>query len=95
MAVEIITMQDLCEFKKELIADLLKLMGRENSEPKKWLRSQEVRKLLNISHGTIQNMRINGSLPYSKIGTIYFYSYDEVMKLLEKNRPKHTSIINR
>jgi hypothetical protein len=32
--------------------------------------------MFNISAGTLQNMRINGTLPYSKVGTTILYDYD-------------------
>jgi len=32
-----------------------------------------VRKLLGVSNGTLQTLRVNGSLPFSKIGGLYFY----------------------
>ena len=52
---------------------------------KKWLKSSEVRKLLGISTGTLQNLRINGLLSYSKVGGIMFYDYEEIQKLLQGN----------
>jgi hypothetical protein len=37
-------------------------------QSKQWLKSVDVRKMLNISPGTLQNLRINGTLRYTKIG---------------------------
>jgi hypothetical protein len=39
---------------------------------KKWLKSSEVKKMLGISPGTLQNLRINGMLPFTKIGGLSF-----------------------
>ncbi|PZR26806.1 MAG: DNA-binding protein, partial [Azospira oryzae] len=50
-----------------------------------WLRSSEVRKILHVSPGTLQNMRTNGSLRFSKVGGIVYYKYDDVVKMLESN----------
>lgn len=86
MAAEIITKEDLHQFKAELLAELRQLVAAHVQPPRKWLRSPEVRKLLNISHGTLQNMRVNGSLPYSKIDGIFYYPQDEILQLLENNR---------
>jgi hypothetical protein len=52
---------------------------------KKWLKSSEVKKLLGISTGTLENLRVNGSLSYSKVGGIIFYDYREIVKLIERN----------
>jgi len=55
-------------------------------QSKKWLKSSEVRKLLNVSPGTLQNLRINGTLRFSKVGSIMYYKLEDINKLLEGNR---------
>jgi predicted site-specific integrase-resolvase len=55
-------------------------------QSKKWLKSNEVRKLLNISPGTLQNLRINGTLRYTKMGSIIYYKQEDINKVLEGNR---------
>jgi len=78
-----LTQSDLHEFKNSLMMELKELIHLK-SEPKKWLRSAEVRTLLNISPGTLQNFRINGTLSFNRIGGIIYYKYDDLQKLLEK-----------
>jgi hypothetical protein len=39
--------------------------------------------MLGISRGTLQNLRINRSLPYTKLGGIMFYNYEDIEKILE------------
>lgn len=80
---QLITKGDLVEFKNNLISELKEILNR-NPEPKQWLKSGEVRKLLKISPGTLQNLRINGTLNYTKIGSIIYYNYDDILKILEK-----------
>ena len=55
-------------------------------KPKKWLRSKEVRKMLNISSGTLQNMRIQGHIPFTKLGGTLFYDYDKINNILNENK---------
>ncbi|WP_298535848.1 helix-turn-helix domain-containing protein [uncultured Algibacter sp.] len=87
MAAAIITTEDLMEFKFELLEDIKQLLQNQNGQPtKKWLKSPEVRNLLGISPGTLQNLRINGTLPYTKIGGVLYYDYQEIMQVLEQNR---------
>ncbi len=87
MAATIITTEDLHEFKLELLDDIKKLMNdKPGHPPKKWLKSNGVRELLGISPGTLQNLRINGTMPYTKIGGVIYYDYEEISKLLEQNR---------
>lgn len=88
MPVEIITKADLEEFRLKLFEDIKVLMGGQSAEQKKWLRSVEVRKLLNISPGTLQSLRINGTLAYTKVGSIFYYKYEDIQKLLEGPKKK-------
>lgn len=87
MAATIITTEDLYEFKHELLEEIKEIMqNNSGTQPKKWLKSPEIRKLLSISPGTLQNLRINGTLPYTKVGGIIYYDYDEIAKVMEQNR---------
>lgn len=92
MAAQIITTEDLYIFKQELLEDLKELISNHSNTPKKWMKSTEVRELLNISPGTLQNMRVNGTLPYSKIGGAIYYAYDDIFKLLERNKRNSDSL---
>ena len=85
MSAQIITTDDLFLFKKELVEELKTVLSKSHHEPKRWLRSPEVRKMLAISAGTLQNLRINGTLPYSKVGGVIYYPYDGIMKVIEEN----------
>ena len=84
---QIITTEDLLIFKTELI-DEIKSISKELIEQggKKWLRSRDAKKILGISHGTLQNMRINGSLPYTKVGGVIFYDNNDINKMIRDNR---------
>ncbi|WP_117884259.1 helix-turn-helix domain-containing protein [Aureibaculum luteum] len=87
MAATIITTEDLLEFKMELLDEFKRLLQNQSGQvTKKWLKSQEVREYLGISPGTLQNLRINGTLPYTKIGGVLYYDYEEICKVLERNR---------
>jgi hypothetical protein len=88
MQIEILTKNDLNQFKSELLVELKSIIN--NAKPnsnsnlqKEWLKSYEVRKLLNISPGTLQTMRVNGIITYSKVGGIFYHSYADICKLLE------------
>ncbi len=99
MATTIITPDDLEQFKWELLADIKEFLDKRREEDleknknrsssgvemKKWLKSHQVQRLLGISPGTLQNLRINGTMPYSKIGGILFYDKEVIEKMLEDN----------
>jgi hypothetical protein len=86
MAIEVITREDLNEFRTLLLADLKEILQTKTQITKQWLKSNEVRKLLNISPGTLQNLRVNGTITYTKIGGILYYSNADLEKLLESNK---------
>ncbi|WP_316826104.1 helix-turn-helix domain-containing protein [Pedobacter miscanthi] len=84
MNLEIITKEDLDNFGRELLIEIRKIISIEKPVEKKYLKGNEVRKLLGISQGTLQNLRINGILPFSKIGSIYYYLTVTVENLLDR-----------
>lgn len=87
MASEIITLEDLEVFKEELINDIRLIIKETAGQPsKKWLKSYQVREILNISPGTLQNLRINGTLPYTKVGGVMYYDYSDIQSVLERNK---------
>jgi len=86
MGADVITKEDLEIFRVRLMGDIREILTAHPSEPKEWLKSMEVRKILKISNGTLQNLRIAGKLYYSKIGGIYYYRYPEIMSLLEAGK---------
>lgn len=90
MATEIITREDLEEFKWNLLGDIKALLDkREKATPKEpevvWLKSHHVQRMLQISPGTLQNLRINGTIPYSKVGGVLFYKKKDIEQILEIN----------
>jgi hypothetical protein len=89
MAIEVITKEDLQQFRHQLLDDIKSILSSKPQEQKEWLKSFEVRKLLKISPGTLQNLRVNGTLSYTKIGSIIYYNYQDIEKLLEANKSSH------
>jgi hypothetical protein len=49
------------------------------------VKSFEVRKLLNISSGTLQHLRDTGRLPFSKVGGIIYYEHEGIKSMMETN----------
>lgn len=82
MAAEIITKEDLQEFRKSLLNQIKGLLGQTIGEPKKWLKSYQVKNLLKISDNTLQTLRDNGTIPFTKIGGILYYNYEDINKVL-------------
>ena len=82
MAVEVVTKGDLEAFRIRLHNDIKELFSMEKNERKKpWLRSKEVRKILNISAGTLQKLRISEKHKSSKVNGLHYYKQDDIEKL--------------
>jgi hypothetical protein len=85
MSVEIITKDDLESFRLQLLQDFKGLLNTAPAQQtKNWLRGSEVRKMLMISPGTLQNLRISGKLKSSKVGSIHYYRYADIEVLLDQ-----------
>lgn len=94
MAIEVITKDDLQAFRTELLHDLKQILCTiQPTKQKQWLKSPEVRQLLKISPGTLQNLRINGTLRFTKIGSIIYYSYEDIEKLLDAGMHSSQAVV--
>jgi hypothetical protein len=84
---QLITVDDLTQFKQELLNELLSVLKTQTGTiPKKWMKSHEVRRLLKISPGTLQTLKTSGVIPYTKMGGLHFYDHDDIQKVLESNK---------
>lgn len=80
---QLVTLGDLQEFKEDLLLSIKAIMQANPPQTsKRWLKSYELKKLLNISNGTLQTLRTNGTLPYTKMGGLIYYDADEINRVL-------------
>ncbi|NHA03243.1 helix-turn-helix domain-containing protein [Mucilaginibacter sp. HC2] len=85
MPVELITKEDLETFRQTLINDIKLLLSAKPEEQKVWLRCCDVRRMLKISTGTVQNLRVSGKLKSQKVGGIHFYKLTDVENMISGN----------
>ncbi len=85
MPTQIITTDDLREFKVELLSDFKKLLEekQQNTVRKKWLRTKEVLNLLGISTNTLTSLRSTGQLPFTKVGGTLYFDYDDILNMMQ------------
>jgi predicted DNA-binding transcriptional regulator AlpA len=84
---QLLTLDDLADFKRQFLFEIKSMLKEYVGQPnKKWLKSHEVRKILNISAGTLHTLRNNGTLPSTKIGNIVFYDIEEIQQVLESKK---------
>lgn len=83
-----ITTDDLEKLKRELLEEIkILLTSRPSAVPNGWLKSVQVRELLNLSPNKLLTLRNSGILPYSKVGRIIYFASSDVEKLLTKRKP--------
>lgn len=90
MALDIISIDDLNTFKKQLLVDINELFERERKYDfaKKWLRSNEVLRILKLSNSKLQRMRDNGEIPFTKFGGTIFYDRDDIHEIMISNKTR-------
>ena len=88
-----ITREDLRQLRLNLIDDLERIIAAripvaipEEKESIDWLRSKDIRKIMNISPATLQNLRITGKIRYTKIMGSYYYNKSDLMLLFNKEK---------
>lgn len=86
-----VTLHDLVELKTELILELHRVFQKHNGQPhKKWLKTKEVSKILGVSITTLLTLRNNKVLPYTRMGGVLYYDYEDIQAVMDKlkNNPK-------
>ena len=92
---QLITLGDLLEFKTNLLQEmsiLLKpLVQQGTKDPvKRWLKADEVRAMLRISPGKLQYLRDTGMIPFTKLGGITYYDYNEIEAVMESGKHENS-----
>ena len=81
---EIVTKEMFEDFKNKLDEQLNELKNAvENKQSKKIMKNKELKEYLGISYSTLDKMRANNIIPYKKIMGNYFYSIEDINKILE------------
>lgn|GEM_PF-374056 len=76
---QLVTLDDLQKFRIDLLMDIRKMLeGQLAKPPKRRIKSSEVKKMLNISNGTLLSLRKTGQLPFKRVGGLMFYDAGEI-----------------
>ena len=84
-----LTNEDLEKFGRELLAALQKIIcdsvSSQNDEIRiAWVKGKRVRKILDISPGSLQNLRVSGKLRYRKLMGSYYYHRQDLEMLFDE-----------
>jgi DNA-binding Xre family transcriptional regulator len=82
MGLEVLTENDLENFRTRLLGDIEALLNMKR--PKKWLKTNEVMELLGMSEVTLQTLRNRKQIPFKKLGGICYYNAEELDDFLTK-----------
>lgn len=91
-----ITKEDLMQFRKLLLDDFEKMFRsneeskeEQNNEDLEWLRSKAIRRIMDISPGTLQNLRVTGRVRHRKIMGSYYYNKSDVVNLFNNGQDRY------
>ena len=77
----VITFQDLLDLKEELLREI----KAGNTKTVEWMKSKDVRKLLSISPGKLQDMRNKDEIPFTRIGGVIYYEKQAIHEMMASN----------
>ncbi|MCW3101465.1 MAG: DNA-binding protein [Chthonomonadaceae bacterium] len=82
------TQDDIAQLKADLVRDFKDLIQKAFGDMpnKRWLKSADVKKLLGISHGFLQALRDDGTLPFTKLGGAIYYDYQDIIQMMAANK---------
>ncbi len=84
---QLVTVEDLHQLKTDLLMNFKRIVDASaNQSVKKWLKSYEVEKLLDLSPNTLLTMRNNGTIPFTRLGSRIYYDPAEIEKLLQSQK---------
>jgi phosphoenolpyruvate synthase/pyruvate phosphate dikinase len=83
---DLVTKSDLEKFRVRLITDLKTVIEQHIEKPSaiEWVKSKQVREMLHVSPGTLQNLRVHGKIKPKKIGGSWYYNLKELIDLFGK-----------
>jgi hypothetical protein len=84
---QLLTVQDLIDFKDQLITDITKLLKEQGGQATtQWLKAIDLRKMLRLSAGKLQYLRDKGVIPYKKLGGVTYYNLNEIQELMNSGK---------
>lgn len=90
---DMITKEDLRQFGLELLGNIGALMAQTKEVQgeiveQEWIKSKQVRTLMNMSPGSVQNLRVTQKVRFKKILGSYYYNKVDLLKLFTDERHK-------
>ncbi len=84
MIIDVVSKEDLEAFRLRLLEDIREMIHTQQ-KAKRWVKTAEVLKLLDMSDVTLQHLRATGKIPFKKLGGICYYDLDEIEKAIKNS----------
>lgn len=79
----------LNEMKGEIIDEVKLIVSEhETTDMKKWIKSAEVKKLLDLSHGKLQTLRDKKEIPFTRIGGTIYYNTEDIDRMMKEKQER-------
>jgi hypothetical protein len=88
---DMVTKEDLRQFGLELLGNINTLITQMKEVQgeiveQEWIKSKQVRLLMNMSPGSVQNLRVTQKVRFKKILGSYYYNKVDLLKLFTDER---------
>ncbi|WP_125720989.1 MerR family transcriptional regulator [Flavobacterium ustbae] len=88
---DFLTKDDLRQFGLMLTESMRTLISQaippvKDTTESLWIKSKSVRKLLDISAGSVQNLRISKKVRFKKVLGSYYYNKEDLQKLFDDEK---------
>jgi hypothetical protein len=88
---DMVTKEDLRQFGLELLGNINTLITQMKEVQgeivdHEWIKSKQVRLLMNMSPGSVQNLRVTQKVRFKKILGSYYYNKVDLLKLFTDER---------
>ncbi|MFZ4797526.1 MAG: helix-turn-helix domain-containing protein [Bacteroidia bacterium] len=82
MEIDVITLKDLEQFSEKLIQEIKMIISNKDVAESEYLKTNDAKKLLQISTNSLQKLRIDGKIKRTKLGNRFYYKKSDLVDLL-------------
>ncbi len=80
---ELPTISYLQDMEARILNRINELQSNKMGTPKRWVKGKEIRELMGgMSNNTLVKLRNEGTIPFRKLGGIYYYNVEDVKQTL-------------
>lgn len=93
--VRLITPDDLENFRLSLLDDIKQVLAEKYQKPvRRWIKTAEALRMLAVAPITLQRLRNDGALPFTRFGRTIYYDFQDIEEMLQKNKQYRRPAIN-